>query len=421
VGVLFLSSDPASQNDGALTTCPITPAVSTAHGTAIYTGSNFASGIGAAFHVTTTFPVSAYDILPFGGASSLLPSAELLLPTTAWGTNYITAGPQLSRGPGWGQVVASADNTTISITPKVALPGGAGVMSAPANTATQYTLDAGQYLQWQDAGDMAGSVIQANHPVSYTGGTGYLCLTSATSIGGGCDSTHQQDPPVSALGSEYVASPYATRIPDHSPESIRYRLVGAADGTILSYDPPIASAPDSISTGAVIEFETTSAFTVKSQDAMHPFFVAQYMSGCEVPQYFMNGCLGDEEYVNILPPAQWLTSYVFFTDPTYVTTNLVVTRKAAGTAGFQDVTVDCLGTISGWQPVGTSGEYETTNVDLQRGNIAVGSCQNGRHTAKSSGAFNVVVWGLSEAASYAYPAGGNVGTINPVVVIGRPQ
>jgi hypothetical protein len=125
-------------------------------------------------------------------------------------------------------------------------------------------------------------------------------------------------------------------------------------------------------------------------------------------------CLGDEEFVNIVPPAQWLTSYVFFTDPTYATTNLVITRAADSTGAFQDVTVDCLGTITGWQPVGTS--YQTTNVDLQR-LTPVGTCTNGRHTATSAGAFNIMVWGLDTFSSYAYPAGGNVGKINSVVVI----
>jgi hypothetical protein len=108
---------------------------------------------------------------------------------------------------------------------------------------------------------------------------------------------------------------------------------------------------------------------------------------------------------------------VFFTDPTYTTTNLVVVRKA-GTTGFHDVTVDCLGVISGWTPVGTGGQYEMTRVDLQRLN-PVGNCTNGRHTASSGGAFTIMVWGLANFASYAYPAGGNVGKINPVVVIGR--
>jgi len=126
-------------------------------------------------------------------------------------TNYVTAGPQKSSGPGWGQIVAAADGTSVTITPKTALPGGTGVAAAPANGATTYTLNAGQYVQWQDTGDMAGSVIQSTSPVSYTGGTGYLCLTSATSMGGGCDSALQITPPVSALGFEYVAPPHATR------------------------------------------------------------------------------------------------------------------------------------------------------------------------------------------------------------------
>jgi hypothetical protein len=162
-----------------------------------------------------------------------------------------------------------------------------------------------------------------------------------------------------------------------------------------------------------------------SQDAMHPFYVGQYMSGCQVTSGTRPGdnpisgipCLGDEEYVNILPPAQWLSSYVFFTDPTYTTTNLVVMRKNNG-SGFQDVTVDCLGVIAGWQPVGSGGQYEITNVDMQRLN-PIGTCTNGRHTASSGGAFNIMVWGLANFASYAYPAGGNVGKINPVVVIGK--
>ena len=422
VGVVFLSSDPNASNIGTPITCPITPAVSVSSGAAVWTGANNATGTGTSFHITTTFPVSAYDILPYGGASSYLPSAELLLPTTAWGTNYVTAGPRPTMGPGWGQVVAAMDGTTVQIKPTSSLPAGTGVVAAPAGTTTSYTLDAGEYVQWQDAGDMAGSIITANNPVSFTGGTGYLCVSSATSSGGGCDSGHQQIPPVSALGSEYVAPPYATRPADLMPESIPYRLVGTTAGTTLTYTPAIAGAPPTLGVGQVAEFETTEPFVVTSQDSMHPFYVGQYMSGCEVTGGSRPGasggegnCLGDEEFVNIVPPAQWLSSYVFFTDPTYTTTNLVVVRKASA-SGFQDVTVDCLGTIGGWQPIAGGSEYEITNVDLER-LTPVGTCTNGRHTASSNGAFNVVVWGLATFASYAYPAGGNVGKINSVVVI----
>jgi hypothetical protein len=434
VGVLFLSEDPSSAN-GTPTTCPVTPAVDTTGGAAVWSSTNAATGVGTSFHITTTMPVSAYDIMPYGGASSFLPSAELVLPTTAWGTNYVTAGPNPtttidymdnpeSSGPGFGQIVAATDNTTVMITPTHALPSGTGVAAAPASSTTSYTLNAGQFIQWQDSGDMGGSVITSNNPIAYTGGTGYLCRSSMTSQGGGCDSGHQEIPPVSALGSLYVAPPYATRAASMAPESIPYRIVGTVAGTTLTYTPAVSGAPPTLGVGQVAEFESTVPFTVQSQDAMHPFYVGQYMSGCYVNGGTRPGdvgedgihCLGDEEFVNILPPAQWLSSYVFFTDPTYATTNLVITRAADASGTFSDVTVDCLGTITGWQPVGNGSQYQTTNADLQR-LTPVGTCTNGRHTATSGGAFNIMVWGLDTAASYAYPAGGNVGKINSVVVI----
>ena len=43
------------------------------------------------------------------------------------------------------------------------------------------------------------------------------------------------------------------------------------------------------------------------------------------------------------------------------------------------------------------------------------------HTATSSGPFGLTVWGLDNFASYAYPAGGNVASINTVVVPPTPQ
>ena len=110
--------------------------------------------------------------------------------------------------------------------------------------------------------------------------------------------------------------------------------------------------------------------------------------------------LGDEEFVNILPPAQFLTKYVFFTDPTYSTTNLVLTR-VKGASGFKDVKVDCLGTVSGWKPIGSSGKYEWVGVDLVRGKVGVGSCKNGPQVASSEGQFGLMVWGTDTYSSYA--------------------
>ena len=151
---------------------------------------------------------------------------------------------------------------------------------------------------------------------------------------------------------------------------------------------------------------------MKSQDTDHPFAFTQYMAGyCTV---------GDEEWVHLLSPAQFLQRYVFFTDPTYINTTLVAVRTK-GKTGFSDVTVECLGPITGWQPVGSSGQYEYAHVTLVQNGSPMGACGVSRHEATSAGAFGLVVWGTDSCSSYGYPAGGNVGTINDVVVPPVPK
>lgn len=420
--------------------CP----VSAARDTTVFRG----SGRGSAFHLVTTLPVSAYDILPFGGAASVLPSAELLLPTSAWGKNYVMAmapilagrreANDVDQGPQWAQVVASENGTTIKIVPTATAPGGPNVAAAPANAVTTYTLNAGEFIQWAPGGggmELSGSVIDADKPVGVFGGSGYLCLDSPTSnIGGGCDSAHQQVPPVSALGTTYSIVPPATRLASMQPEAIRYRFVGVVDGTKLAYDPPVPGAPTALMRGQVVDWIATGSFVVSSE-AGQPFHVAQLMPGgffrpkdgaihsprvgARPSTTMGSNSLGDEEYVHVFPPAQFLSRYVFFTDPTYATTNLVITRSK-GVNGFRDVKVDCLGTVGGWKPVGTSGQYESTDVDLAR-LTPVGTCKNGFHVAESEAPFGLVVWGLDNFASYAYPAGGNVAPINQVVVAPAPR
>jgi hypothetical protein len=128
--------------------------------------------------------------------------------------------------------------------------------------------------------------------------------------------------------------------------------------------------------------------------------------------------------VNVIPPDQYLASYVFFTDPTYPDTNLVFVRKKAVDGAFKDVTLDCAGTLTGWQPIGS--DYEYTRLDLIKGNFEKqGACDNGRHEATSATAFGLTVWGWgssitttfsTSAVSYAYPAGASVQPINDVVI-----
>ena len=84
------------------------------------------TGVGDAFHVTSDVPLSAYDISPYGGALSFLPSASLLFPATSWGQNHMSIGPAPTNSPTFALVVAREDNTIIKVAPANDFPGGGG-------------------------------------------------------------------------------------------------------------------------------------------------------------------------------------------------------------------------------------------------------------------------------------------------------
>ncbi len=414
VAILFLSQSPSLVPG---TACPASITAAVAGDTALH-----GTGIGRAFRITSSVPVVAYDMFPYGGGSSALTSATLLLPTSAWDTNYVAIDAWQTNPVEQSVVAITAqdDGTEITLNPKAAIAGGTGVAAAPAGAPALYSLQRGQVLQFVQPASLAGSIVSSNKPVGVWGGnTG---LTIDTCCG---ESSHQQIPPVRALGSEYVGVRYRNRY-DQYEEAPPWRLMGAVPGTTLEWDPgPPAGAPSSLSPGQVVQFRSPGPFVVKSQDADHPFYFSAHMTGAG--QYDPSGKdgRGDAEFVNVVPPLEYLDSYVFFADPTYPETNLVVVRRR-GSVGFDDVILDCAGPLTGWMPVGTKGRYEYTRTDLVRNNfVPQGQCDNGRREMHSKSPFGVTVWGWGSAASgafsstyvsYAYPAGAGAAPINGVVV-----
>jgi hypothetical protein len=224
------------------------------------------------------------------------------------------------------------------------------------------------------------------------------------------------------MGSEFAVAGYRPRTT--YPENRLYRFIGAVDGTRLSYDPNVGG-PTDIGKGQVLEFNTDTPFSVRSQGADHPFMILTYMSSAnDLGTANDRQGYGDPEVVRAVPVAQHRNDYTFFTDPTYPETNLVVTRKR-GANGFADVKLDCAGTVEGWQPIDSADTYEYTRVDLVRHDFQKqGNCDNGRHQMTSTDPFGLTVWGwgspetksLTTYVSYGYPAGENLAPINQVVV-----
>jgi IgGFc binding protein len=389
---------------------------------AIPSGVHFqTTGYGNAFHITTDVPVVAYQINPYGGGSAATTAASLLLSTSVWDTNYVavTVSPYDIANPSL-NIVGKEDGTTIQMVPTVPVVGGGGVPAGAANQVMTMQLNHGQHIQISQQQDLTGSIISADKPIGFMAGQNCMRAPIGYTY---CDHGEQMIPPVKALGSEYVGVMYRPRVANET-QTI-WKMIGAVDGTQLTWTPNVGG-PATLNAGQLVEFNTGTPFVVKSQDADHPFILMTYMSS----NGWVSDGYGDPDLVVSVPPQQYLARYVFFADPTYPETSLVIVRSKHPDGTFKDVTLDCGGVIpaNSWTPVG---DYEWARIDLMKGDfVPQGNCSTGAHEMHSDSKFGLWVWGWgtpetfsisTRDVSYGYPGGMNVQQINDVVIPPTPR
>ncbi len=361
------------------------------------------TGVGSSFHLSSSVPVTTTTIYPFGGANSVLSTASLILPVGTWGKEHVLVNPWEAQGDGvpGTQIVASEDDTEVTLVPKRDLEDGDGLKGGLAGFPLTYRISKGQHLQFIQEAELSGSIVTSNKPTAVVGG--HVCASIGTAA---CDILGQQIPAYEQWGAEYVGVGYRPRL-GNEHEPMVYRLVAARDGTRLDYDPALPpGAPVTMSAGEVATFRagTGDAFVVRTQDVDHPIYLAAYMTGGL--NYLEQG---DAEFVNVVPAKQYLSSYSFYADPSYDETSLVIVR-AKSDGAFKDVWLECAGNLTAWTPIGTRGEYEFARVDLQRRGgpgeaFGTSVCQAGLQRMRSEGAFTATLWGWAKYASYAYPGG----------------
>jgi hypothetical protein len=435
VAIVFLASgDPYALVDNpfvsSIFSCPsgIVPAVVEP----VYAGAapewNHGTQVRKAFHLTTSLPVSAADVYPFGagGSVSQIPGATMLLPVASWTRNYVTVDPAETFFNGYGadawiSIVAPVQGTHVTIVPPVDIPPFGNVAGARAGLPFTYTLQAGQALEIAQGPEFAGAPIASDQPIGVFGGHECLVLPSPASqytwkdFSSGavsCDAAHAQIPPISNWATRYAAVPMLRS----GSDAMMMRLVGAVNGTTLTYTPSAPTgAPTSLAKGQVADFLFSSAFVVASQDTQHPFYASTIMTSCSKSGTGGSLC-GDPEFVNVVPAEEYMTQYTVFAEPSYPNASLVVVQDKG--VGYGDVTVDCLPAnhaIAAWTDIpGANVRYAT--VPIRTDGAAVGGCDAGVHVVSGHAPFGLTLWGLGDHTSYAYTPAMGTKTLTMVTV-----
>jgi hypothetical protein len=406
------------EKEQGIATCPMPSAVETGGAVGSSSTPETWTGIGKTFRIASDVPVIAYQMLPFGaGKDDHNAGATLLLPTSAWDTNYIAvnAYKDFSYGifahPSM-NILAKADGTRVTLLPVAAVEGGGGIPAGAAGKPLNFTLNRGEQAQIHQAAELTGSVLQSDKPIGFIAGHPSLDIPGGDTFQGDADHGEQIIPPVRELGSEYVGVMHEPR----ASEPAVWRIIGAVSGTVLTWSSDVGG-PATLEQGAIGQFITENPFVVKSQDDQHPFILLQMMAGSGWQADLADR--GGPDVVYTVPPQQYLSHYAIFTDPTYLNTHLVIVR-AKKDGAFADVKLDCAGALSGWQPVG---DYEWLRIRLNQGDpypwgapVGVGGCDTGRHELTSDAPFSVTVWGWADTISYGYPGGMGTAPINDVVI-----
>lgn len=335
---MFLARSGRAGGDGnpsaprRLAGCPagVTPAVV---GDAVIYG----TGRGRAFHIKTNVPVVAYQMLPFGAGRARVTGATLLLAHERLGRTT-TSPSTRTRRPRFSRRRARARRSPSSrkkTEPSFASGPPSPSSRAPACKARART--SRRATRWR-AGIPAVHATGRAHGERHSG-----------------DAPRRREFPWRLDAHGHPAEPRSRR--RRAPNAAasagpRQRYVGVRTAAVAnrtgpsrtSRCPGASSASPTArssrsrrpslarrrrSTRASFASGTRRAPSVaRSQDAAHPFYFAQYMTGGEP----FSG-EGDPEFVNVIPPQQFLPRYTLFTDPTYPETELVLVRQRVATEG----------------------------------------------------------------------------------------
>jgi hypothetical protein len=348
---------------------------------------------GGAYHLVTERPVAVYQFSPLeytqpaAGEFSYTNDASLLFPVNVWGTEYRVASWRETAGsPGLLTVVASEDNTMVTITAKAATQGDATIPSFAKDEPQTIVLDRGDVAQLGTiaAGDLTGSLVSSDKPVQVIGGHYCANVPAGNSY---CDHLEESMIPVRALATSYVVTPpRSDAFPNGRVQVVR--VIATEADTELTFVPAQTGINTTLQrAGDFVELASSDAAFVVT--GTKKILVSQYMIG-------QSATIGtaDPAMAIAVPTEQFRTAYLFHAPTNYVTNYVDIVSSDA-----TQLTLDGAPVTAAPTPIGTTGWMVTRLV------LDDGPAGDGNHRLEATAKVGITVYGYGDYTSYWYPGG----------------
>jgi hypothetical protein len=426
-------------------------------GSSLDSGLSLQSGLyaAAAFRITTTQPVTAYQFNPYDFVLdvtgidyySYTNDASLLLPVSALGQGYtamsratglfdtVLPPPSQKHSPGFVTVVAVENHTTVTVRSTAHTAAGDGLEPmAPGEErtfvlhkndvlqlVTAQDLTAGECAGWAgtqthtdqrylycDPGadwDLTGTRVTSDKPVAVWSGHNCAFVPYQTWA---CDHLEEMLFPHEIWGSRFVLG-FTESVESGSAETNAVRVVAAEDDTVVTFSPATISASRTLAAGEWVEVipPPQQHFGVTADK---PVLVARFLVG---QNYWTTAqdASGDPSMGLVVPVEQFRAEYRFTTPPSFPASwvNIVVPADmlSGDTLTLDGATVLTLAdfTVSG-----------DPGFALARLPLTGGTPLGSHHlvASRESLRFGIEVYGFANYTSYLYPGGLDLYRINTI-------
>jgi PKD repeat protein len=321
------------------------------------------------------------DVVVYGlNRTKYTTDAYLAQPADTTGTRYRVMSYGGVSGSEF-SVVATANNTTVSVTPTEPVPG-----HPKGESSYTVKLDLGEAYELQvPSGDLTGTLVTADRPVAVFGG--HYCAFVPPEAGF-CDHLVEQLLPTDRWGQRFVTAPLQGRSAD------TIRILADRDGTTVRIASDGTTDQVTLDAGQAHEFRTGKPVTI---DADHGVLVAQYSNGSQ-----FDNTVSDPFMVVIPPFEQYFTSYVVAAPDSGFRDNFL--NLVVPSDGVSSVTLD-------GQPIEGSSFRAIPGSGYSAAGVRV---EPGTHRVKSALPVGVTVYGFDDYDSYGYTGGAGAGAIAAV-------